>query len=172
MMLAGSPVAQPAQASENGGQTHTSTPSDRSASAVEILDEKQELDQEPASKPRVVVTLSEPSDEKTPPSEQSQKRERVTLTSLSADAYRWSQETFPTVTAVLAHLPFALVPFAFTMFILVQALVTKGWVSVFAYGWDHWVSKTGTVGAVGGMGFLSVVLCNVSLSKSPSEIAS
>ncbi|OBT60547.1 hypothetical protein VE03_10166 [Pseudogymnoascus sp. 23342-1-I1] len=163
MMLTESPVAQPSapQASENDGQTTTSTPSDRPASAIGILDEKEELGRDSASKPRVVVTLSESADEKkTPPSEECQKRERATLTSLSADAYRWSQETFPTVTAVLAHLPFALVPFAFTMFILVQALVTKGWVSVFAYGWDHWVSKTGTVGAVGGMGFLSVVLCN------------
>ncbi|EEH35750.2 hypothetical protein PAAG_00073 [Paracoccidioides lutzii Pb01] len=85
---------------------------------------------------------------------------RTTLISLLKEAYRWTQDTFPTVTAVVAHLPFALVPFAFTMFILVQALVTKGWVPVFAYGWDHWVNKTGTVGAVGGMGFLSVILCN------------
>ncbi|PQE06898.1 Arsenical pump membrane protein [Rutstroemia sp. NJR-2017a BVV2] len=85
---------------------------------------------------------------------------RATLVSLLADAYRWCQETFPTVTAVVAHLPFALVPFAFSMFVLVQALVTKGWVPVFAYGWDHWVAKTGTVGAIGGMGFLSVILCN------------
>ncbi|OJD40341.1 arsenite efflux transporter [Diplodia corticola] len=83
-----------------------------------------------------------------------------TLVSRVANAYRWSQETFPTATAVLAHLPYALVPFAFSMFVLVQALVTKGWVPVFAYGWDHWVNKTGTVGSVGGMGFLSVVLCN------------
>lgn len=90
------------------------------------------------------------------------RRPRATLVSLVADAYRWSQETFPTVTAVLAHLPFALVPFAFAMFVLVQGLVTKGWVQVFAHGWDHWVNKTGTVGAVGGMAFLSVILCNVS----------
>jgi Na+/H+ antiporter NhaD/arsenite permease-like protein len=89
-------------------------------------------------------------------------RGRPTLVSHLADAYTWSQETFPTVTAVLAHLPFALVPFAFAMFVLVQALVTKGWVTVFAYGWDHWVEKTGTVGSIGGMGFLSVILCNVS----------
>ena len=89
-------------------------------------------------------------------------RGRPTLVSLVADAYTWSQETFPTVTAVLAHLPFALVPFAFAMFVLVQALVTKGWVPVFAYGWDHWVEKTGTIGSIGGMGFLSVILCNVS----------
>lgn len=88
-------------------------------------------------------------------------REPRSLVSITEDAYRWCQETFPTVAAVFAHLPFALVPFAFSMFILVEALVTKGWVPVFAYGWDHWVNKTGTVGAVGGMAFLSVILCNV-----------
>jgi Na+/H+ antiporter NhaD/arsenite permease-like protein len=90
-----------------------------------------------------------------------QVRGRPTLVSLTADAYRWSQETFPTPTAVVAHLPFALVPFAFSMFVLVQGLVTRGWVPVFAYGWDHWVTKTGTIGSVGGMAFLSVILCNV-----------
>ncbi|MCJ1311279.1 hypothetical protein MMC25_004950 [Agyrium rufum] len=89
-----------------------------------------------------------------------QESEQQTLTSIAADTYRWLQETFPTVTAIVSHLPFALVPFAFSMFVLVQALVTKGWVAVFAYGWDHWVNKTGTIGAVGGMGFLSVILCN------------
>ncbi|TFB01932.1 hypothetical protein CCMA1212_005729 [Trichoderma ghanense] len=84
----------------------------------------------------------------------------ATLMSLGQDTLRWCQETFPTAAAVVLHLPFALVPFAFCMFVLVQGLVTKGWVPVFAYGWDHWVNKTGTVGAIGGMGFLSVVLCN------------
>lgn len=93
---------------------------------------------------------------------QSSKEEPSTLVSLSADFYRWLQETFPTVTAVVSHMPFPLVPFAFSMFVLVQALVTKGWVPVFAHGWNHWVNKTGTVGAIGGMGFLSVILCNVS----------
>ncbi|KAK4539979.1 hypothetical protein LTR36_009877 [Oleoguttula mirabilis] len=86
--------------------------------------------------------------------------ERATLESLIVDIYRWLQETFPTATAVAAHLPFALVPFALSMFVLVQALVTRGWVPVFAHGWDHWVNKTGTVGAIGGMGFLSVIMCN------------
>lgn len=93
-------------------------------------------------------------------------RERQTLVSLVTDTYSWLQETFPTVTAVVSHLPFALVPFALSMFVLVQALVTKGWVSVFAYGWDHWVDKTGTVGSIGGMGFLSAVLCNVRFLRS------
>lgn len=88
-----------------------------------------------------------------------------TLLSLYANLYRWLQETFPTVTVVVSHMPFPLVPFAFAMFVLVQALVTKGWVPVFAYGWNHWVGKTGTVGAIGGMGFLSVILCNVSIEN-------
>lgn len=94
---------------------------------------------------------------------------RPTLVSLARERYEWLQETFPTATTVFAHLPFALVPFAFAMFILVQALVTKGWVPVFAHGWDHWVRKTGTVGAIGGMGFLSVVLSNVSAVLSQSK---
>ncbi|KAL8403529.1 hypothetical protein RB594_008696 [Gaeumannomyces avenae] len=86
----------------------------------------------------------------------------VTLASFVKDRYTWCQETFPTTMAVLAHLPLALIPFAFAMFVLVQALVSSGWVPVFAHGWAHWVEKTGTVGAIGGMGFLSVVLCNFS----------
>ncbi|KAL8377666.1 hypothetical protein RB595_008387 [Gaeumannomyces hyphopodioides] len=87
---------------------------------------------------------------------------QATLASFVKDRYTWCQETFPTTMAVLAHLPLALIPFAFAMFVLVQALVSSGWVPIFAYGWARWVEKTGTVGAVGGMGFLSVILCNFS----------
>jgi hypothetical protein len=87
---------------------------------------------------------------------------QITLADLTTDLYRWSQETFPTATAVLIQLPFALVPFIFSMFLLVQALVTSRWVLVFAYGWDHRVNKTGTFGAVSGMGFVSIILCNLS----------
>ncbi|KAI6465306.1 hypothetical protein MCOR16_001662 [Pyricularia oryzae] len=90
------------------------------------------------------------------------KKEKTNLVYMCRNAHIWAQETFPTVMAVFAHLPFALIPFAFCMFVLVQGLVSSGWVPVFAYGWDHWVTKTGTVGAIGGMGFLSVVLCNFS----------
>jgi Na+/H+ antiporter NhaD/arsenite permease-like protein len=85
-----------------------------------------------------------------------------TLQSLVVDAYVWCYETFPTATATLEHLPFALVPFTLSMFILVQALVSTGWVPIFAHGWSLWVNKTGTVGSIAGMGFLSVMLCNVS----------
>ncbi|KAM0719433.1 hypothetical protein Q7P37_005338 [Cladosporium fusiforme] len=100
-------------------------------------------------------------DEKVPSASQRAKSQsRTTIASIIADGYRYCQETFPTATAVFMHLPFKLVPFAFCMFVLVQALVTKGWVPVFAHGWDHWVERTGTVGAIGGMGFISVILCN------------
>ncbi|KAJ1333975.1 arsenical pump membrane protein [Microdochium nivale] len=88
--------------------------------------------------------------------------EKASLVSMTEDALAWARETFPTVMAVMSHLPFALIPFAFCMFIMVQGLVTKGWIQVFAYGWDHWVMKTGTIGAIGGMGFLGVILSNFS----------
>ena len=86
----------------------------------------------------------------------------TTLEDLLREALAWLRKKFPTVMVVAAYLPFALVPFALSMLVLVQGLVTKGWVPVFAHGWDHWVNSTGTAGAIGGMGFLSVVLCNVS----------
>lgn len=57
-----------------------------------------------------------------------------TLSTVLAERYRWSQVTFPTATAVASHLPYALVPFAFSMFVLVEGLVKNGWVPVFAHG--------------------------------------
>ncbi|CAK1359811.1 unnamed protein product [Cercospora beticola] len=86
--------------------------------------------------------------------------EQRTLHSETIRGWKWLRRTFPASSVVMTHLPFKLVPFALCMFVLVQALVTKGWVAVFAYGWDHWVDRTGVVGAIGGMGFLSIVLCN------------
>ncbi|KAH6609742.1 arsenite efflux transporter [Trichoderma cornu-damae] len=129
-----------------------------STSDVSLIGEKSTLNPQDL----FVSPLDEDVERRRPSSLASIQRPRgpATLLSLGQDALRWCQETFPTAAAVLLHLPFALVPFAFCMFILVQGLVTKGWVPVFAYGWDHWVNKTGTVGAIGGMGFLSVVLCN------------
>lgn len=92
----------------------------------------------------------------------SSRRKRRTVYGAWRKVRRYFKETFPTVSAVIGHLPFALLPFAFSMFILVQGLVTKGWVDIFANAWAAWVGKTGTVGAIGGMGFASVLLCNVS----------
>jgi len=69
---------------------------------------------------------------------------------------------FPTVRTVLSHLPFALIPFAFCMFIIVEGLVTKGWVEILAKGWAIWANKSNAAVAIAGMGFVSVCMCNVS----------
>jgi Na+/H+ antiporter NhaD/arsenite permease-like protein len=53
----------------------------------------------------------------------------VTLQLEVQHLYRRAQVTFPTATMVLTLLPLPLVPFGFCMFILVQALVTRGWVT-------------------------------------------
>ncbi|KAH8922435.1 hypothetical protein BT69DRAFT_1263406 [Atractiella rhizophila] len=69
-------------------------------------------------------------------------------------------DTFATVCAVISHLPFALLPFSFSMFILVQSLANLGWVEIWAKWWEGWANRTGTLGIIGGMGFVSVILCN------------
>ncbi|KAI5364173.1 putative citrate transporter-like domain-containing protein [Septoria linicola] len=128
----------------------------------DVMDEKkmhQSEETSASSTPAVDATTSEKLAETFPDSIENQPGP-ASLQSVLIGTYHWCQVTFPTVTTVATHLPWKLVPFAFCMFVLVQALVTKGWVPVFAHGWDHWVNKTGTVGAIGGMGFLSVILCN------------
>jgi hypothetical protein len=83
------------------------------------------------------MTARSGGDEEKQEEEPSREKSKGTLVSCTKALYRWSQETFPTVTTVLSHLPYALLPFAFSMFILVQGLASRGWVPVFAYGWDH-----------------------------------
>ncbi|CAE6527269.1 unnamed protein product [Rhizoctonia solani] len=68
---------------------------------------------------------------------------------------------FPTPITTLQRLPYPLLPFAFAMFILVQGLASTGWIAVFAGWWAAWARASGLLGVVGGMGFVSVCLCNV-----------
>lgn len=104
-----------------------------STSPKSTLNEKQDPDLHKPTEGLSGVTLSKDSGvksgplseremdaEKQPPYDVTAQPEhsKATLVSLVADTYRWSQETFPTATAVLGHLPFALVPFAFSMFVL------------------------------------------------------
>ncbi|KIY69197.1 hypothetical protein CYLTODRAFT_420912 [Cylindrobasidium torrendii FP15055 ss-10] len=68
---------------------------------------------------------------------------------------------FPTFFTALPRLPFALVPFAFSQFILIEALSHQGWIEVFA----RWlVSATGREihPSIWLVGVLGVVLCNIS----------
>ncbi|KAG9045028.1 hypothetical protein FS837_007162 [Tulasnella sp. UAMH 9824] len=65
----------------------------------------------------------------------------------------------PTSYTIFTRLPFPLIPFAFSMFILVQAL-GSAWIPVFSGWWAAWAARTGTVGSVLGMYVISVLGCN------------
>ena len=77
----------------------------------------------------------------------------------------WKWLPFPTVKTILSRLPFALIPFAFCMFIIIEGLVTKGWVEILAKGWAIWANTSNAAVAIAGMGFVSVCMCNVSDSS-------
>lgn len=68
--------------------------------------------------------------------------------------------TFPTASLVISRLPLQLIPFAFSMFILVEALSYTGWIRVFATWWTAWVNVGGLPGAIWLMGMISVLGCN------------
>ncbi|THH03904.1 hypothetical protein EW145_g5915 [Phellinidium pouzarii] len=78
------------------------------------------------------------------------------------------QNYVPTLSSIVPRLPFSLVLFAFCMFILVQALTTRGWVEIFATWWSAWIrvcSAAGIgsaiVGSVCLMLLISTLLCNL-----------
>ncbi|KAJ7507272.1 hypothetical protein B0H11DRAFT_2219100 [Mycena galericulata] len=67
---------------------------------------------------------------------------------------------FPTFFTALPRLPFALVPFAFSQFILIEALSHQGWIEIFAH-WFARASNRQIYPAVWIIGVLGVILCNV-----------
>ncbi|BEJ16168.1 hypothetical protein CspHIS471_0507730 [Cutaneotrichosporon sp. HIS471] len=73
----------------------------------------------------------------------------------------WLRYTFPTVAAVMSRLPLPLLPFAFSMFILVDALEYTGWVKVWAHWWAAWARVGGTAGCIWLMALVSVLGCNI-----------
>ena len=68
---------------------------------------------------------------------------------------------FPTFHTALPRLPFALVPFAFSQFILIEALSRQGWINIFAH-WLVVVTKREIFKTVWVVGVLGVLLCNAS----------
>jgi len=72
------------------------------------------------------------------------------------------RRTFPTVSTIISRLPLPLLPFAFSMFILVDALDYTGWIKVWALWWERYARATGAAGCIFLMGVVSVVGCNVS----------
>lgn len=67
--------------------------------------------------------------------------------------------SFPTVLSVGSRLPFALVPFAITQFILVNSLQAVGWIDIFA-GWAETAIRDQALRAVWILGLIEIVLCN------------
>lgn len=67
---------------------------------------------------------------------------------------------FPTFFTAMPRLPFGLVPFAFSQFILIEALAHQGWIDVFAV-WLIRASNKQIYPSVWLIGVLGVILCNV-----------
>jgi len=81
--------------------------------------------------------------------------------SYMVDLHHRLDKHFPTVVTALPRLPFALVPFAFSQFILIEALNHQGWVDVFA-NWLVRASHNQVHPTIWLIGVLGVVLCNLS----------
>jgi len=70
----------------------------------------------------------------------------------------------PTVYSVTTRLPWPLLPFAFSFFILVESLSSSGWISVWA-GWMAKVVQNSDVVAIFFVGWICILLCNVSIKR-------
>jgi len=68
---------------------------------------------------------------------------------------------FPTLSIALPRLPFALVPFAFSQFILIEALTHQGWIDIFAV-WLVRATGRQIYPTIWVIGVLGVILCNLS----------
>lgn len=68
---------------------------------------------------------------------------------------------FPTLFTALPRLPFALVPFAFSQFILIEGLTHQGWIEIFA-NWLVRASNRQMFPVIWLVGVLGVILCNIS----------
>ncbi|KAF9298550.1 hypothetical protein BGZ74_009343 [Mortierella antarctica] len=66
---------------------------------------------------------------------------------------------FPLLHAIAIRIPWAILPFTFSMFIMVEGLSESGWISIFATWFTYLVPNY--VAAVYAIGFVSVLLCNI-----------
>ncbi|KAF8964242.1 hypothetical protein BDZ97DRAFT_1660641 [Flammula alnicola] len=74
--------------------------------------------------------------------------------------YRSLSAHFPTFFTALPRLPFGLIPFAFSQFILIEGLARQGWIDVFAT-WLVKASHRQMIPTIWLIGVLGVILCNV-----------
>jgi Na+/H+ antiporter NhaD/arsenite permease-like protein len=68
---------------------------------------------------------------------------------------------FPTFSTAFPRLPFGLIPFAFSQFILIEALEHQGWIDIFSR-WLVIASKGSIHPVVWLVGIFGVILCNIS----------
>lgn len=73
-------------------------------------------------------------------------------------------QRFPTFMTALPRLPFDLVPFAFSQFILIEALNHQGWVNIFA-NWLVRASHGQVHSTIWLIGVISIILCNLSATN-------
>ncbi|KAG0206902.1 hypothetical protein BGX28_001771 [Mortierella sp. GBA30] len=69
------------------------------------------------------------------------------------------ERRFPLLHAITIRMPWAILPFTFSMFIMVEGLSDAGWIAVFA----NWATKLvpNYIAATYAIGFVSVLLCNI-----------
>jgi hypothetical protein len=67
---------------------------------------------------------------------------------------------FPTFFTALPRLPFALIPFAFSQFILIEGLSHQGWIDIFAT-WLVKATNRQIIPTTWLVGVIGVILCNV-----------
>ncbi|KAF9177029.1 hypothetical protein BGZ51_009197, partial [Haplosporangium sp. Z 767] len=69
------------------------------------------------------------------------------------------ERKFPLLHAIAIRMPWAILPFTFSMFIMVEGLSHSGWIAIFA----NWATKLvpNYIAATYAIGFISVLLCNI-----------
>ncbi|KIL59756.1 hypothetical protein M378DRAFT_168894 [Amanita muscaria Koide BX008] len=77
-----------------------------------------------------------------------------------AKLIQWVKCRQPTLVAAFPRLPFALVPFAFSQFILIEALASQGWIAVFAR-WLVIASRDQMFPTIWIVGVMGIILCNI-----------
>ncbi|KAI4524246.1 hypothetical protein K525DRAFT_360936 [Schizophyllum commune Loenen D] len=80
------------------------------------------------------------------------------VASLARIRQQWARH-FPTLATAIPRLPLALVPFAFSQFILIEGLARRGWIDVFAT-WYLRATNGALHPTIWLIGVLSIALCN------------
>ncbi|KAF9341268.1 hypothetical protein BGZ91_009901 [Linnemannia elongata] len=85
--------------------------------------------------------------------------EDMTRQSWTRKFSRKFEQTSPLLHAIAIRMPWAILPFTFSMFIMVEGLSHSGWIAIFAKWATNLVPNY--VAATYAIGFVSVLLCNI-----------